>query len=224
MLSKFSENFLLKILAFVFALILWFFVMGEQKLEKGYAVPLELRNVPKGLIVTSEIPSLIDVRIFGPRTALLNLAPADLHIEVDLKGLSSGVTSFKRLDESFRIPRILKITRLSPAVVDVMLEKIRKKKVPVRTVFSGVLPENLQVEKIEIRPAQVVVVGAGSELKNISEVETEVIEIAEVHESFKMQIPLNYVGKFTSLQEEQVVDVNVIIGPVKKSGRSKGKK
>ncbi len=215
MLSALTENLMLKILAFVFAVILWFFVMGEQKLEKGYAVPLELRNVPEGLMVTSEVPSLVDVRISGPRTVLLNLSPTDLNINVDLKGLSPGVTSFRRLDERVRLPRSLKITRFSPAVIDVRLEKIQQKKVPVRTVFSGVLPEGLAVEKITVEPEQVLVRGAGSELKNVSEVETEPIEVSEVRESFRLETPLNYVGKFSSLDEDRkVVEVDVTIGPV----------
>ncbi len=220
MMAVLTENLMLKILAFVFALILWFFVMGEQNLEKGYPVPLDLRNLPEGLIVTSEIPSLIDVRISGPRTVLLNLSPDDLKIEVDLKGLSPGTTSFKRLDERFRLPRSLKVTRLSPAVIDVRLEKIQTKNVPVRTVFSGVLPEGLKIEKIDIRPPQVAVHGAGSELKNISEVETEPIDVTAVRESFKLQVPLNYVGKFSSLDPKQkAVEIDVTISPVKPARR-----
>lgn len=221
MLNVLTENLMLKLLAFVFALILWFFVIGEQKLEKGFAVPLELSNVPEGLIVTSEIPSLVDVRIFGPRTALLNLAPDDLNIVVDLKGLSPGVTSFKRLDETFRIPRILKITRLSPAVVDVRLEKIQKKKVPVRAAFAGVLPDGLKIDTIVIVPSQVEVVGAGSELKNVSEVLTEPIDVTEVHESFKLQPTLDYLGKFTSLESGQAVEIDVVITPVKPVGKKR---
>ena len=46
--------------------------------------------------------------------------------------------------------------------------------------------------------------------------------MSEVRESFNLQIPLNYVGKFTSLEEEQAVEVNVVIGPVKPA-RKKGK-
>lgn len=223
MFGTLTENLMLKILAFVFALILWFFVMGEQRLEKGYPVPLELRNIPEGLIVTSELPSLVDVRIAGPRTVLLNLSPDDLSIEVDLEGLSPGVTSFKRLDERFRLPRSLKVTRLSPAVIDVRLEKIQTKSVPVRTVFTGVLPKGLKVEKIETTPETVTVSGAGSELKNVSEVETEPIDVSEVRESFTVQVPLNYIGKFSSLNEKQkAVEVDVTISPVKPD-RKKGK-
>ena len=51
MFGALTENLMLKVLAFVFALILWFFVVGEQKIEKAYPVPLELSNVPEGLIV-----------------------------------------------------------------------------------------------------------------------------------------------------------------------------
>jgi len=223
MLGLITENLLLKVLAFVFALILWFFVMGEQKLEKGYPVPLELRNVPQGLMVTSEVPSLLDVRISGPRTVLLNLSPTDLSIGIDLKGLAPGVTSFKRLDEQLRLPRTLKITRLSPGVIDVRLEKIQNKSVPVRTVFSGVLPEGLKIEQLKLVPDQVVVTGAGIELKNVSEVETEPIDVTGVSESFRLEVPLNYVGKFSSLeQKKQVVEVEVTIGPVKPV-RKKGK-
>ena len=223
MLSALTENLLLKILAFVFALVLWFFVMGEQTLEKAYPVPLELRNVPEGLVVTSEIPSLIDVRISGPRTVLINLSPAELNIGVDLKGLSPGVTTFKRLEERLRLPRSLRITRLSPSVIDVRLERIQEKDVPVRPVFSGTLPEGLVVEKIEVRPRQVTVSGAGSELKNISDVETEPIEVNEVRESFLLEVPLNFAGKNSSLDPDvKAVEVEVGIGPARQV-RTKGK-
>lgn len=218
-----TENLLLKILAFVFALVLWFFVTAEQTVEKAYPVPLELRNVPEGLVVTSEVPSLIDVRISGPRTVLLNLSPAELNIGVDLKGLSPGVTSFKRLEERLRLPHSLKITRLSPSVIDVRLERVQEKTVSVRPVFSGTLPEGLVVEKIEVSPREVIVSGAGSELKNVSDVETEPINVDEVRESFKLEVPLNYVGKNTSLEPDvKAVEVEVELGPARQE-RKKGK-
>ena len=96
-------------------------------------------------------------------------------------------------------------------MIDVRLEKVQQKKVPVHTVFTGMLPEGLTVGEIEIDPKQVVVVGAGSELKSVNVVETEPIDISEVHESFNQQASLDYVGKFTSLAEQQTVEVRVTI-------------
>ncbi|MCD4687939.1 MAG: YbbR-like domain-containing protein, partial [Desulfuromonadaceae bacterium] len=84
MLKKLTENWALKLLALVFACILWFFVTGEQKLELSYSVPLELKNMPVGMMVANDIPSMIDVRISGPRTRLMNLQLQDIVITVNL--------------------------------------------------------------------------------------------------------------------------------------------
>jgi YbbR domain-containing protein len=164
MLERLAENWVLKVLSLVFALVLWFFVMGERKLEVGYAVPLELQNVPDGMIVTNEVPSLVDVRISGPRTLLMNLRPTDVHISVDLKGLKPGLTSFKRLEERLNIPSGLKVTRLSPSFVDVKLERIREKAVPVKVLLNGTPAEGFRIAEVRTEPDQVTVEGAEGEL------------------------------------------------------------
>ena len=62
MLQGLTKNLFLKLLSLAFALILWFFVMGEQKQEVAFNVPLILKNIPDGLMVANEVPSQVDVR------------------------------------------------------------------------------------------------------------------------------------------------------------------
>lgn len=214
MLEKLTENWVLKLVSLTFALVLWFFVMGERKLEVGFQVPLELENVPAGLMVANEVPSLIDVRISGPRTVLMNLQPDDIRLSVDLKDLPPGVTSFKRLEERLNIPAALKVTRLSPSFVDVRLERIKQKSVPVRPVFAGTPAEGHQFGTVKVSPETVVVEGAESELKDVAEVQTEPIEVAGVRESFTLMAALQYAGKYSSLKNHQAVEVWVEIEPV----------
>ncbi|BCR04094.1 hypothetical protein DESUT3_11630 [Desulfuromonas versatilis] len=211
MFKTLTENWVAKLLSFIFAVILWFFVMGEQKLEVGYAVPLELRNMPSGMMVANEVPSLVDVRISGPRTLLVNLRPSDISLAVDLKDLQPGLTSFKRLEERLNIPSALKVTRLSPSFVDVKLERIQEKKVPVRVELSGLPAEGFQVGAVKANPVQVLVQGAESELKNVSEVVTEPVDLEGVKQSFTMIVPINYRGKYTNLKDQKTVDVGVAI-------------
>lgn len=216
-----TENWMMKLLSLVFALVLWFFVMGEQDLEKGYAVPVELSNVPEGLIVSNDIPSLLDVRISGPRTVLLNLQQSDLTVNIDLKGLTPGVTSYKRLEERFNLSRNLKVTRTSPSIIDVTLERIRAKRVPVKIVLDGEPPGGFEIVAKTARPTHVTVSGAGSELKNINEVLTEPIKISEVREDFVQLVSLDYVGKFTALKDDKSVDVSVTVKPIQQSSKGK---
>lgn len=216
MLDKIRENWLLKLLALAFAVTLWFFVTGEQKLEVGYAVPLELKNRPQGMMVANDVPSLIDVRISGPRTLLMNLRPSDISISVDLSDLQPGLTTFRRLDERLNIPSGLKVTRVSPSFVDVKLERIRHKLVPVKPVLSGSPAAGFEVGKVSVRPARVTVEGAESELKDVSEVKTEAVDLKGVQESFSLMVPLDYEGKYTSLKDRQTAEVRVQILPVPK--------
>ncbi len=213
MFGSLTQNWVAKLLSIIFALILWFFVMGEQRLEVGYAVPLELKNIPQGMMVANEVPSLIDVRISGPRTLLVNLSPADISLSVDLKDLQPGLTSFKRLEERLNIPSALKVTRLSPSFVDVKLERILEKKVPVEVALAGSPAPGFKVATVKALPEEVPVQGAESELKNVNEVMTEPVDLEGVKQSFTLIVPINYRGKYTSLKDQKTVEVGVAVGP-----------
>ncbi|MBE0500169.1 MAG: YbbR-like domain-containing protein [Desulfuromonadales bacterium] len=216
-----TENWMIKLLSLVFALVLWFFVMGEQNLEKGFAVPIELSNIPEGLIVSNSVPSLIDVRISGPRSILFNLQQRDLAINIDLKGLSPGVTSYKRLEERFNLSRNLKVTRVSPSIIDVSLDRIRAKRVPVKVLLDGDPPVGFEVVSVVAKPSHVTVSGAGSELKNVSEVSTDLIQISAVREDFTQMVPIDYVGTFTALKDDKTVEVTVVIRPINRPAKGR---
>ena len=213
MLGKLFENWLLKLVSLAFAIVLWFFVMGERRLEVAYIVPIEYRGLAQELMIANEVPSSVDVRISGPRALLMNLSSSDISIAVDLRQLSAGVTSFKRLEESLNIPTGLKVTRVSPSYVDVKLERVREKKVPVVVSLTGVPAESFMVDRFVVNPQKVPVSGAESELKAVSEVSTEGIDLTGVRESFSQTVALSYIGKYTGLKETKTVEVQVFLKP-----------
>ena len=56
----------LKALSFVLAILLWLVVAGEEVVERGLRVPLELQQFPGGLELRGEWPTFVDVRLRGP--------------------------------------------------------------------------------------------------------------------------------------------------------------
>ena len=64
----------LKLLSFGLAVSLWMVVAGEETVERGLRVPLELQQFPSGLELQSEPPSTVDVRVRGASSALGNSA------------------------------------------------------------------------------------------------------------------------------------------------------
>lgn len=211
MLDKVFENWILKLISLAFALVLWFFVMGESRMEVNHIVPLEYKGLPEGLMIASEVPTSVALRINGPRALQVNLGPNDIELSVDLKGLSAGVTSFKRLDETLDIPSGLKITRISPSYVDVKLERVRERNVPVRVVLTGEPAPGFLVKSSQAKPDKVTVSGAESELKGVSEVVTEGLDLTNVQESFTQIVALSYVGNYTDLKDTKTVEVTVVL-------------
>lgn len=220
MLQLFSENLALKLISLAFAVVLWFFVMGERRHEVSHIVPVTYRGVPEGLIIANQVPGAVEVMVSGPRALLSHLSSADMAIVVNLAGAEAGVTSIKRLGESLTLPTGLTMTRISPAYVDVKLERIREKAVPVRVVLGGEPAPGYRVRRLRIAPPQVTVSGAESELKAVSEVVTEGLDIGGVRETFTQTVALSHSRPFTALKEQRTVEVQVqiVADPTARSG------
>lgn len=213
MADNIFENWLLKLISLAFAIVLWFFVMGESRMEVNHIIPMEYENLPKGLMIANEVPTSVALRISGPRALQANLDPEDINFSVDLEDLPPGVTSFRRLEESLNLPSGLKITRISPSYVDVKLERIREREVPVRIKLTGEPAPGFLVKSFTAEPAKVVVSGAESELKGVSEVDTEGIDLTNVKESFTQTVAISYVGNYTDLKDAKTVEAHVILQP-----------
>ena len=84
------QNLWLKLLALVLAFLLWSAVTGEPPAEVGYAVALELRNVPANLEVSGDVPATIRVWLRGSAPLVRRLVPADIVVAIDLLGRPPG--------------------------------------------------------------------------------------------------------------------------------------
>jgi len=213
MFAKLTQNWILKLISLTFAVVLWFFVIGERKLEVSYVIPLEYRGLAEGMIIANEVPNSVSVRISGPRALLMHHSAGDISIAVDLKDLPAGITSFKRLEESLSLPSGLRVTRISPSYVDVKLERIREKEVPIRLVLTGEPVKGYRVVETFLDPERVIVAGAGSELKAVTEVTTEPIDLSGVQESFSQTAPIDHPGIYTYLKDQKTVEVEVLLEP-----------
>jgi YbbR domain-containing protein len=83
--------------------------------------------------------------------------------------------------------------------------------VPVRVVLTGGPAVGFIVKSAKSTPAKVVVSGAESELKGVSEVVTEGIDLTNVQESFSQTVAISYLGNYTDLKETKTVEVQVVL-------------
>src|SRR3989441_8031593 len=85
------RHFGLKLLSLGLALLLWIVVSGEETVERGLRVPLELQQFPAGLeIQQGELPLTVDVRLRGASGVLSRMSPGDVVAVLDLRGARPG--------------------------------------------------------------------------------------------------------------------------------------
>jgi YbbR domain-containing protein len=171
------RNIVLKILALVFAITMWFFVVGEKGLEVGFLIPLELKGMPEDLMIINDIRSHIDIRITGPKTLLAGLSPTQMGITLDLSKSKAGNNVFPVFPKDVKAPRGFKVTRVNPTNIKVILEPLITKKVPIKVRLTGKPQKGFKLGEVSINPPEVQVTGAAKGIKDIKTISTQPIDI-----------------------------------------------
>lgn len=116
-----THNLGLKTLSLLLAAVLWLFVAAERETEIGASVAVGFKNVAPGLAIVNRPPSRLDVRLAGPKVLLLRLRAENLSVLLDLQGAGGGTTSFTGLEKEIPLPAGVRVTRVTPAVIEVKL-------------------------------------------------------------------------------------------------------
>lgn len=207
-----SHNFVLKLLSLVFAAGLWAFVnFGERDTEEALRVPLELRNIPAAMVITSPRVDFIDLRVMGPRTLLGRIDHNRLSITLDLTGVRPGPAVFRVATEPLNFPRGVRVVRITPAVVTLDLERVAKKTVPVQLQLDGEPPAGFKLVSARIDPETVEITGPVGEVKEIEVLHTAGLEISEAEAGvITQELPLESVGDYISSDVPRVtVEVRI---------------
>ena len=96
------------------AVSLWLAVSGEESVERGLRVPLELQQFPPGLELQGDAPSLVDVRVRGESSALGRVALATSSPSSILKTARPGRRLFQLTPEQVRVPFGVEVVQVMP--------------------------------------------------------------------------------------------------------------
>ena len=111
----------LKLSALVIATALWVAYNSEPVVETGYSVPLLLVNVPSGLQVTGEVPSVVLLRLRGRLGRLRRVDPAELSVTADCSQAGAGHQFVKLVASMANVPYGADIVGITPPQIEISL-------------------------------------------------------------------------------------------------------
>jgi len=168
-----SHNLGLKVLALGLAVACWLFVAGESKVLVGFTVPLEIRDVPRGMTVANKVERQVEVRLAGPSSILSGLKHTDVAAAIDLSGARAGRQSIPLDDRIVKVPPGIAVQRIFPSFVEVVLERTERRVVPVIARVGGAQAVRRKVAKVEVDPPAVEIEALPEEFSRMPAVYTE---------------------------------------------------
>jgi YbbR domain-containing protein len=208
-----KRNRLLKLLSLLLAIALWFAVSGEERTETTLNMALELINLHQHLIVTSEVPPALQVRVVGPRSIINNLSHTRLTETLDLANYKSGRHTFYLGPNSFTFPRGVQVIRIQPNPVNLTLSATITQTLPIKPVIENNPPQGYHIVSVQTRPSQVTVKGPVKELSNLKSIATLPIDLSHLKESTIIATDLDFKNLHLSLKEPVPILADIQIAP-----------
>ena len=208
-----KRNRLLKLFSILLAIALWFTVSGEERTETTITMSLELVNLDKNLMVTSEVPPAIQVRVVGPRSIVNNLSQSRLTQTLDLNGYKSGRHTFSLGPNSLSLPRGVQVIRIQPNPITLTLAATITRTLPVKPVLENNPAEGYELVSVHTRPTQVTVKGPAPELAELQFISTLPIDLSFLKEPTVIATDLDFKNLHLALKDPVPILADIQIGP-----------
>ncbi len=211
-----STTFGSLLLSLLVALVIWIAAANNDLVKKtAYptlpeqrGIPIELRNVPPGLIVTEGEAQRTWIDLLIHRERERDLAPDDIVAYADLSGLGMGRHQVEVVVGRQPLAPNFKILGESPNRISVQLDAEMSQELPIEVLIPdiGTVAQNYQVLTPTISPPTLTIVGPAALVEPIRRVVAEV-KVEGARETVVKQVQptlLNQAGEVVSSDELQL--------------------
>ncbi|MFQ5541752.1 MAG: YbbR-like domain-containing protein [Candidatus Binatia bacterium] len=203
-----SSNIGLKLFSFAFALGIWLYLnagQGQKAAEKAVEVPVELRNIPSDVMVVNPGPGQVEIRVAGTPALLSAMDQKRLKVVLDLARARPGTSTFRLSPDFFDPPRGIRIRRISPSVIDLWLEAVIERSLPITVRFGGKPPFGYKVGSVKVNPKKVKVRGPANEIEGMTTVDTLPFDLQDAKEEVTRELRIASAGKLLTVARDRVV-------------------
>jgi len=203
----------LKLLSVTIAVLLWMVIAGEETVERGLRVPLELLQFPPGLELLGDVPTTADVRVRGVSGTLSRVSPGDIVAVLDLRGAREGQRLFHLTPEQVRVPFGVEVVQVTPPTIAVVFEKYLSRNIPVRPAIDGRPAAGYMVGKTTVEPPTVEIEGPESAVRRVSDALTEPVSVAGAMKEVQETVTVGTLDPAVRMKTQRTVQVTVQIIP-----------
>ncbi|MBF0568839.1 MAG: YbbR-like domain-containing protein [Nitrospirae bacterium] len=216
----FTENTDLKLITLVLSLILWFIVTLKGQSEVIMELPVEYKNIPKGVEITKTSARFVNVSIKGQERIVKNLLPKDINVFVDLSKVKRGETMFYFTKDNVKLPPSVTLAKINPSNITVHTEEVFTMSLPIKPITKGEPKKGFAISDVTSIPEEITVEGSRKALNKLEYIETEPVDVKDAAAAFEKTVRLVLKDK-TLTYQNNAVKVKITIAAQKITGAKK---
>jgi hypothetical protein len=207
-----SRSWFLKGLSLCMAVMLWYFVGGKDTVDKIVMVPIEIINLPRDLVISSQFKKEIEVTVTGPSSQILDLNNQAVTRQIDLSSASPGTMVIENSIDSIPVPRGIKVLRVQPSSLILSLDKLVQKHFTVIPSISGKVAAGHVLKGLKMNPEVITITGPETLLGQVNQLHTANINVNGMSESQQRQVPLKLDPALVDLIGKTLVTADIQVG------------
>jgi len=178
----------------IFVTGVWFSVSKGVDTLATLEIPVVYMNRDPAMEIVKTSGNTVSLELEGSGALIKSIKPDQIQVKLDLSKSKVGPNPFTITRESISLPPGIILKGVTPPVVDVDLDVLIKKELPVQIDWVGKLPDQFILTNVTIEPKTVEIIGGKRMLEKLSTIYTG-------------KVPLN------NLEDKGAITVNLALNP-----------
>ena len=172
------HNLGLKLTALALAVGLWLAIARDPMAEVALDIPVEVRNLPQDLEISSEIVPKAQIRLRGPERIIHQLQSSDVYAAIEFSGVRPGEHTFDLTAQQIHQPAGLEVVQIVPSQFHLAFDVRLTREVPIQPRVIGSFAQGYHIGQVVTDPATVTITGPKERVEAVESATTEPIDVS----------------------------------------------
>jgi YbbR domain-containing protein len=205
-----------KILSLLVSVLLWFTYGHDPEVGAFVSAPVEYRGMPENLEIGSDLVESVSIDLRGPSEKVANFSAVKPPVTLDFSPVHSpGERTFQIDERNMDLPSGMRLMRVVPARIRLQFELRARRDVPVRPRFSGAAPRGYIMDRYEVEPKELTLVGPQSHVQTIEYAATDPIDLSSVVGESEFHVNAFVGDPHVRFEKPATISVKVSMGKTK---------